>query len=206
MRHKSFHQASPFEGWYGASDTPASSSGHHSGLLLQLDDEHNPTDIMHSAFAALDTVDSLPAAAQGGTQGAQEAAPAPSHAGPPAGPPLPTAPTVPTAVQTGPPASSSSGPASQHPALASVATVCGPLSNPLFYCPLTMDIMEDPVVAEDGRVYERAIIEDFIRAKGVSPFTRQPLSIERLQPCWFIKAAIESARTETAMKQRRAGK
>lgn len=58
------------------------------------------------------------------------------------------------------------------------------------------------MVAEDGRVYERSIIEEHIRARGCSPFTRQPLSIEKLQPCWFIKAAIESARAEVSMRQR----
>ena len=46
------------------------------------------------------------------------------------------------------------------------------------YCPITQEIMKDPVVASDGRSYERAAIEEWIRTNGISPFTRQELSIE----------------------------
>ena len=47
-----------------------------------------------------------------------------------------------------------------------------------YLCPITRDIMLDPVVASDGNTYERDAIEHILReGNGLSPFTR-----ERLQP------------------------
>lgn len=36
-------------------------------------------------------------------------------------------------------------------------------------CPVTHELMLDPVVAEDGNTYERSAIEKWIKAKGTSP-------------------------------------
>lgn len=38
-----------------------------------------------------------------------------------------------------------------------------------FYCPLTKEIMEEPVIAADGCIYERWAIEQWIAKKGTSP-------------------------------------
>lgn len=47
-----------------------------------------------------------------------------------------------------------------------------------YLCPITRDIMLDPVVASDGNTYERDAIERILcEGNGLSPFTR-----ERLQP------------------------
>ena len=47
-----------------------------------------------------------------------------------------------------------------------------------YLCPITRDLMLDPVVASDGNTYERDAIEHILReGNGLSPFTR-----ERLQP------------------------
>ena len=51
-----------------------------------------------------------------------------------------------------------------------------------FICPISLDIMEDPVVASDGFSYERSAIAEQIRRAGYgqaarSPMTQQPLSI-----------------------------
>jgi hypothetical protein len=50
-----------------------------------------------------------------------------------------------------------------------------------FHCPITLDLMVDPVVASDGFTYERAAIEKWIKIKGTSPFTRAPLRSEMLR-------------------------
>ncbi len=47
-----------------------------------------------------------------------------------------------------------------------------------FYCPITRQIMLQPVVASDGRSYERSAIERWHREAQTSPFTRQPISSE----------------------------
>ena len=42
-------------------------------------------------------------------------------------------------------------------------------------CPLTKNIMEDPVIAEDGRTYERRAIASWVRLNASSPITGQPM-------------------------------
>ncbi|CAF4265666.1 unnamed protein product, partial [Adineta steineri] len=45
-----------------------------------------------------------------------------------------------------------------------------------------MELFRDPVIANDGRVYEREAITKWINEHGTSPFTRQPLQLSELQP------------------------
>lgn len=42
-------------------------------------------------------------------------------------------------------------------------------------CPLSLELMEDPVIAEDGNTYERAIIEQHLCRRAVSPMTNLPM-------------------------------
>jgi hypothetical protein len=42
-------------------------------------------------------------------------------------------------------------------------------------CPLSLCIMDDPVVAEDGFTYERRYIETHLRTRAVSPMTNLPM-------------------------------
>ena len=66
-------------------------------------------------------------------------------------------------------------------------------------CPITHDIMVDPVKAPDGHTYERAAIEQAIRVNGRSPITRQPISIDQLVTDYTIKNLIDelsSSKTE----------
>ena len=66
-------------------------------------------------------------------------------------------------------------------------------------CPITHDIMVDPVKAPDGHTYERAAIEEAIRRNGKSPITRQPVSIDQLVTDYTLKNVIEelsSSKTE----------
>ncbi len=49
-----------------------------------------------------------------------------------------------------------------------------------FICPITYEIMENPVVASDGHTYGRDAIEVWITRNGTSPFTRAPLTNELL--------------------------
>lgn len=46
----------------------------------------------------------------------------------------------------------------------------------------TLEFFRDPVIAEDGRVYEREAIIKWILEHRTSPFTRQQLKINNLQP------------------------
>ncbi|CAF1404427.1 unnamed protein product [Adineta steineri] len=50
-----------------------------------------------------------------------------------------------------------------------------------------MELFRDPVIANDGRVYEREAITKWINEHGTSPFTRQPLQVSELQPDDYLR-------------------
>jgi len=65
-------------------------------------------------------------------------------------------------------------------------------------CPITHELFRDPVLAEDGRLYERDAIIRWINQTGTSPFTRQVLSIHQLQPDEHIKKRANQRRVSVA--------
>merc|ERR1711988_1954157 len=65
-------------------------------------------------------------------------------------------------------------------------------------CPITFERFVDPVVASDGRTYERAAIERwFATGSTVSPITGAPLNNRTLVPCHKIKAITNAYATIT---------
>jgi hypothetical protein len=42
-------------------------------------------------------------------------------------------------------------------------------------CPISSDIMRDPVMCTDGHTYERVAITEWVKHKATSPLTNQPL-------------------------------
>ena len=57
-----------------------------------------------------------------------------------------------------------------------VPPVCAS-ENAHYECPITLEACVHPVVASDGRVYERDAIMQHLTTNGmVSPFTKQPLA------------------------------
>jgi hypothetical protein len=48
-------------------------------------------------------------------------------------------------------------------------------------CPITQEVMSDPVIASDGHCYERAAIARCIHAGAPSPLTRQQLEPSLVQ-------------------------
>lgn len=60
-----------------------------------------------------------------------------------------------------------------------------------FLCPITRELMKDPVIAADGYSYERQSIESWIRGKNkTSPMTNLPLQTTLLTPNRSLKTAI----------------
>mmetsp|Transcript_29258 Transcript_29258/g.46704 ORF Transcript_29258/g.46704 Transcript_29258/m.46704 type:complete len:88 (+) Transcript_29258:930-1193(+) len=45
-----------------------------------------------------------------------------------------------------------------------------------YLCPITDDIMTDPVVAEDGKTYERSAIAQWFQNSDISPITQEKIS------------------------------
>ncbi len=62
-----------------------------------------------------------------------------------------------------------------------------------FLCPLTLQMMYDPVTAPDGKIYEREVIAEWVKKNGTSPLTREPLeyNIQSFRTNWTLKKQIE---------------
>jgi len=60
-----------------------------------------------------------------------------------------------------------------------------------FLCPITGDIIKSPMRDKYGQNYEEELILEWVREKGTSPMTRQPLTVEDLTHNPELKARIE---------------
>lgn len=66
-----------------------------------------------------------------------------------------------------------------------------------FFCPITQELMQDPVIAQDGHTYERSAIESwFQHGSGLSPMTNQPLPNDSIIPNFNLKSQISSWKAE----------
>jgi hypothetical protein len=61
----------------------------------------------------------------------------------------------------------------------------------LITCPITRDIMTDPVIAPDGMTYERESITSWLEQHATSPITRQRMNCAALIPNRAIKNIID---------------
>ena len=113
-------------------------------------------------------------------------------------PPLPPLPDVPSTSPGGPAANAAAAAAAADTAAASVPTesaapppvrvVPAPTEADApdeYRCPLTLELMTDPVVAMDGNTYERAAIAEWLDVHTTSPLTR-----EEIQPVLVTNMAI----------------
>ena len=63
-----------------------------------------------------------------------------------------------------------------------------------FHCPLTMEVMRDPVITADGQTYERAEIESwFALGKRTSPLTGAELPSTHVTPNIALRNAIQES-------------
>jgi tetratricopeptide (TPR) repeat protein len=66
---------------------------------------------------------------------------------------------------------------------------------PDMYCPITKEIMTDPVIADDGHSYEKIAIEYwFVMGRFTSPMTNEPLSSIKLIQNHALRKSIECIR------------
>ena len=63
---------------------------------------------------------------------------------------------------------------------------------PEFLCPITQEVMIDPVVTHDGNTYERTAITAWLAKHDTAPLTGEPLASKAMFPCLFARAAIRS--------------
>ncbi|RLN36830.1 hypothetical protein BBJ28_00016863 [Nothophytophthora sp. Chile5] len=63
----------------------------------------------------------------------------------------------------------------------------------VFHCPLSLELMDDPVTTPDGNTYERAMIEQHLQINGCfDPLTRMPLTKAQLHPNRALKQLMET--------------
>ena len=61
-----------------------------------------------------------------------------------------------------------------------------------YICPITAEILTDPVIGTDGHTYERAAITEWLTTRQQhSPMTRVPMNVEDLKPNFALRASIE---------------
>ena len=67
-----------------------------------------------------------------------------------------------------------------------------------FLCPITFSLPVDPVIAEDGKVYERSAIEEWLKQQHKSPVTNLAMGT-RLLPALQVKNMIRTMVTSGAL-------
>lgn len=71
-------------------------------------------------------------------------------------------------------------------------------TNPAFLCPITQDIMTDPVIRPDGHTYERTAIESWLNSgHNRSPMTREPMTSRNLIPNIALRNLIQESQNPT---------
>ena len=59
-----------------------------------------------------------------------------------------------------------------------------------YLCPITTEIMTDPVTTLDGFTYERAAITEWLRTKNTSPKTGATLESKMLIPNHLVRSIL----------------
>ena len=92
--------------------------------------------------------------------------------------------------QAGDGASSSSAAAATAAAATAAAAVSALAVPRSFACPITQEVMTDPVVTVDGHSFERAAIEEWFRRRVSNPLTGLPLDSATLTPNHTLRGSI----------------
>lgn len=58
-------------------------------------------------------------------------------------------------------------------------------------CPISHDVMEDPVFTTDGHTYERTAIDNWLRLHSTSPITGLALASKSLRPNFALRVAVQ---------------
>jgi hypothetical protein len=71
-----------------------------------------------------------------------------------------------------------------------------PMGIPI--CPITQDVMKEPVIDREGNTYEKSAILEWLKSTNTSPITRNVISALELVP---NRALIQSATTTSNSSQ-----
>lgn len=74
------------------------------------------------------------------------------------------------------------------------------MDESILICPITKSFYAEPVLAEDGHVYEKEAIEQWININKISPLTRESIH-SKLVPIFFIKTLVDTYLTQNPDKK-----
>jgi STIP1 family protein 1 len=67
-------------------------------------------------------------------------------------------------------------------------------------CPITFQLMHDPVVSPSGFTYEKSVLADALQRNPTDPLTRKKITIDECHPNTNLKQAIDLHLTQTSHK------
>jgi Mg-chelatase subunit ChlD len=70
-----------------------------------------------------------------------------------------------------------------------------------FICPISHQIMKDPVCDKEGNTFDRIFIEEWLQLHGTSPITRTPMTVDDLVPNRVLKDLIEAGVQPTLVSE-----
>jgi hypothetical protein len=70
-----------------------------------------------------------------------------------------------------------------------------------YLCPITLEIMSEPVICEDGNTYEKKAITEWLSKRTVSPITNQEINPKNMFPNITLKKIIEEYKLNKLTKQ-----
>ena len=69
--------------------------------------------------------------------------------------------------------------------------------QPFFKCPISLEVMVDPVVGEDGQTYEREALAHWLHVTNISPMTGERMGA-RMVPNYLVKSMIANLSSTSA--------
>jgi hypothetical protein len=72
-----------------------------------------------------------------------------------------------------------------------------------YYCPITHELMVDPVIDPEGNTYERSAIVEWLKKNPTSPFTKNPLFVSDLHPNRALRDSIDLVRKQVIVKKKK---
>ncbi len=74
-----------------------------------------------------------------------------------------------------------------------------------FICPITQELMDDPVIGNDGQTYERKAIVQWLQTNNKSPMTREPMTLGDIKPNYALKSMIERFKKDNGITTTNSG-
>ena len=82
-------------------------------------------------------------------------------------------------------------PQPQEPSITDILQAKGVIIPNEYLCPITLELMKDPVILEDGHVYEKTAIQIWFKKNNTNPLTKKVVNRNTLISCHAIRNMIQ---------------